>query len=101
MLYSVILSFLSVFAVCGITLLVKEGVKYLLHKQISASYVVMSVKEKEENIEPVLRSLLLEYPRASIFVITPEEDVQNNMILSKMEKDDARVHPLIRAAGGR
>lgn len=92
MLYSIILSFLTIFAICGITLFVKEWMKHLLHKQISASYVVVSVKEKEENIEAILRGLLTEHPTASIFVITPEKDAQNNTIVSKMEKDDSRIH---------
>ncbi len=86
----IIISVVSFFALLGIYYIVREITGALLKEE--PSFVLLTVKNRENDIEYTIRSLLLKYPESDIIVTDNSSEDKTMEIVRRMSLIYDRVH---------
>lgn len=86
----IIISIVSFFALLGIYYIVREIMGALLKEE--PAFVLLTVKNRENDIEYSIRSLLLKYPESDIIVTDNSSEDKTMEIAGRMSLMYDRVH---------
>ena len=86
-----ILSAVMIFCVLGIYFLIKE-ITLLMLKNDVKSQIILEIHDNADEAENAIRSVLSANPESDITVIDKSGNGEISAILSKLSKDNSRVH---------
>lgn len=88
--YIIFWSLLSFFAALGLYCIIKEAAGFLLRSE--PSFVLLTVKNRENDIEYSIRSLLYRYPKSDIIITDNSSEDRTMDIALRMSMMYDRVH---------
>ena len=91
MLNSVILALLSVFSFIGVILTLELIIKAIRNRHTENPYILIAVRNRADEIEGVIRTLMRKYPNSEFIVIDLGSTDDTHEILKKLSNDYSRI----------
>ena len=88
----ILISAIMIFAVYGVSVVAKRLCARVLCGAYENDKILIYVKSKEERIEAVVRSLMINNPGAEIIVVDEGKSENMRIILDKLTAECARIH---------
>lgn len=85
------LSIIMIFSVIGIYFLIREILTVIFRNNVQ-SCVVLEVKDKTNELEYTLRSVLTANPNSEVVILNKCKNEEINKILNKFSDDNSRIH---------
>ena len=87
-----ILCFLSIFSVLGIFFLSREIISGILKSHNKNPLIVIGVKNHEDSIEGIVRTIMKSHPLSEILIIDYGSSDHTAEIIQKLAKDYSKIH---------